>query len=60
MTQTLNAKGLLIGTPPELFLVFSSSGGPFVPLMQGAYYSDQCAPGKGMDEHLSDSTWATP
>jgi hypothetical protein len=28
--------------------------------MQGAYYSDQCAPGKGMDEHLSDSTWATP
>lgn len=28
--------------------------------MQGAYYSDQCAPGKAMDEHLSDSTWATP
>jgi hypothetical protein len=28
--------------------------------MQGVYYSDQCAPGKGMDEHLSDSTWATP
>jgi hypothetical protein len=28
--------------------------------MQGAYYSDQCAPGKTMDEHLSDSTWATP
>ena len=28
--------------------------------MQGAYYSDQCAPGKSMDEHLSDSTWATP
>jgi hypothetical protein len=27
--------------------------------MQGAYYSDQCAPGKAMDEHLSDSTWAT-
>ena len=26
--------------------------------MQGAYYSDQCAPGKAMDEHLSDSTWA--
>ncbi len=28
--------------------------------MQGAYYSDQCAPGKSMDEHLPDSTWATP
>jgi hypothetical protein len=28
--------------------------------MQGAYYSDQCAPGKAMDEHLSDSTWAVP
>jgi hypothetical protein len=28
--------------------------------MQAAYYSDQCAPGKAMDEHLSDSTWATP
>jgi hypothetical protein len=28
--------------------------------MQGAYYSDQCAPGKAMDEHLSDSTWAAP
>ncbi len=28
--------------------------------MQGAYYSDQCAPGKSMDERLSDSTWATP
>jgi hypothetical protein len=28
--------------------------------MQGAYYSDQCAPGKAMDEHLSDSTWAPP
>ena len=27
--------------------------------MQGAYYSDQCAPGKAMDEHLSDSTWVT-
>jgi len=26
--------------------------------MQGEYYSDQCAPGKAMDEHLSDSTWA--
>jgi hypothetical protein len=25
--------------------------------MQTAYYSDQCAPGKSMDEHLSDSTW---
>ena len=25
--------------------------------MQTAYYSDQCAPGKAMDEHLSDSTW---
>jgi len=28
--------------------------------MQSAYYSDQCAPGKAMDEHLSDSTWAPP
>ena len=28
--------------------------------MQSAYYSAQCAPGKAMDEHLSDSTWATP
>jgi hypothetical protein len=32
----------------------STTGG-----MQSAYYSDQCAPGKDMDEHLSDSTWAT-
>jgi hypothetical protein len=28
--------------------------------MQSAYYSDQCAPGKAMDEHLPDSTWSTP
>ncbi len=28
--------------------------------MQGAYYSEQCAPGKAMDEHLTDSTWANP
>ena len=28
--------------------------------LQGAYYSEQCAPGKSMDERLSDSTWATP
>jgi len=28
--------------------------------LAGSYYSDQCAPGKAMDEHLSDSTWATP
>ena len=27
--------------------------------MQSAYYSDQCAPGKAMDERLSDSTWAS-
>ena len=27
--------------------------------MQTAYYSDQCAPGKAMDEHLSDSSWTT-
>jgi hypothetical protein len=26
--------------------------------MQAAYYSAECAPGKSMDEHLSDSTWA--
>ncbi len=28
--------------------------------MTGEYYSDQCAPGKAMDEHLIDSTWASP
>ena len=28
--------------------------------MQAPYYSNQCAPGKALDEHLSDSTWATP
>jgi hypothetical protein len=27
--------------------------------MQGLYYSEQCAPGKALDEHLDDSTWAT-
>jgi hypothetical protein len=27
-------------------------------IMQAAYYSEQCAPGKALDEHLSDSTWA--
>lgn len=27
--------------------------------MSGAYYSDECAPGKALDEHLEDSTWAT-
>lgn len=26
--------------------------------MQAQYYSDECAPGRAMDEHLSDSTWA--
>jgi len=26
--------------------------------MQAAYYSEECAPGKAMDEHLSDSTWS--
>jgi hypothetical protein len=26
--------------------------------MQTAYYSEQCAPGKAWDEHLTDSTWA--
>ena len=25
--------------------------------LQGQYYSDECAPGKAMDEHLRDSTW---
>ena len=25
--------------------------------MQAAYYSDQCAPGKALDEELADSTW---
>jgi hypothetical protein len=26
--------------------------------LQAAYYSKECAPGKAMDEHLEDSTWA--
>jgi hypothetical protein len=26
--------------------------------MQSQYFSPECAPGKAMDEHLSDSTWA--
>jgi hypothetical protein len=26
--------------------------------MQAQYYSRECAPGKAMDEQLSDSTWA--
>ena len=29
-------------------------------IMQAQYYSDECAPGKAMDERLSDSTWASP
>ncbi len=28
--------------------------------MQAAYYSDECAPGKRLDEELHDSTWASP
>ena len=28
--------------------------------MQASYFSDQCAPGKALDEHLVDSTWAAP
>lgn len=28
--------------------------------LQASYYSDQCAAGKVWDEHLTDSTWATP
>lgn len=28
--------------------------------MAAEYFSDQCAPGKALDEHLSDSTWAAP
>jgi hypothetical protein len=27
--------------------------------MQAAYFSNECAPGKAMDEHLADSTWPT-
>ena len=27
-------------------------------IMQATYYSDECAPGGALDEHLSDSTWA--
>ena len=26
--------------------------------LAGGYYSPECAPGKAMDEHLSDSTWS--
>ncbi|MGO9930332.1 MAG: hypothetical protein ACLPV8_00720 [Steroidobacteraceae bacterium] len=26
--------------------------------LQAAYYSNECAPGKALDEHLADSTWA--
>ena len=26
--------------------------------LAGGYYSDECAPGKSMDEHLADSTWS--
>src|ERR1022692_3259858 len=26
--------------------------------LQGSYYSKECAPGKSLDEHLGDSTWA--
>jgi hypothetical protein len=29
-------------------------------IMQAEYYSDECAPDRAMDEHLSDSTWAPP
>jgi len=25
--------------------------------LAGGYYSDECAPGKALDEHLIDSTW---
>jgi hypothetical protein len=32
---------------------------PEMGTMQSAYFSDQCAPGKELDEHLSDSTWVT-
>jgi hypothetical protein len=28
--------------------------------IQTAYYSTECAPGKAMDEHLTDSTWTSP
>ena len=27
--------------------------------LAGSYYSNECAPGKALDEHLEDSTWAT-
>jgi hypothetical protein len=27
-------------------------------VLQGSYYSKECAPGGAMDEHLDDSTWA--
>jgi hypothetical protein len=28
--------------------------------LTGSYYSADCAPGKALDEHLEDSTWAAP
>jgi hypothetical protein len=28
--------------------------------LSGSYFSSECAPGKAMDEHLSDSIWAVP
>lgn len=28
-------------------------------ILAAGYYSDECAPGKALDEHLEDSTWAT-
>jgi hypothetical protein len=28
--------------------------------LAGSYYSSECAPGKSLDEHLEDSTWARP
>jgi hypothetical protein len=27
--------------------------------LAGSYYSQECAPGRALDEHLEDSTWAT-
>jgi hypothetical protein len=27
--------------------------------LAGSYYSSECAPGKALDEHLADSTWAS-
>jgi hypothetical protein len=38
-----------------IYLSRGTTGG-----FQAPYFSEQCAPGKALDEHLADSTWAAP